>query len=40
MSEEQKPQDAYDAPQAEEISTETGPATTSAGLTEDDDNVP
>jgi hypothetical protein len=38
MSEEKKPQDAYDSPQAEEISTESGPATTAAGLTGDDDS--
>lgn len=40
MSEEKKPQDAYDAPQAEEISTEGGPASTAAGVTGGSDNSP
>ncbi len=37
MSDPKKPQDEYDPPQVEQISTESGPAVTAAGKSTPDD---
>lgn len=39
MSEDKKPQESYDPPQVEQISTEDGPAVTAAGKTGGSDDM-